>query len=36
MARSLRQQRSFTIGVVAPEISEGYPTIRMAFMNFSG
>jgi LacI family transcriptional regulator len=30
MARSLRQQRSFTIGVVVPEISEGYAALVMA------
>jgi LacI family transcriptional regulator len=27
MARSLRTQRSFTIGVIVPEISEGYETL---------
>ena len=30
MARSLRQQRSFTIGVIVPEISEGYAALVMA------
>jgi DNA-binding LacI/PurR family transcriptional regulator len=30
MARSLRQQRSFTIGVVVPEISEGYAATVMS------
>jgi DNA-binding LacI/PurR family transcriptional regulator len=30
MARSLRQQRSFTIGVVVPEISEGYAALVMS------
>jgi DNA-binding LacI/PurR family transcriptional regulator len=29
-ARSLRQQRSFTIGVVVPEISEGYAALVMS------
>jgi DNA-binding LacI/PurR family transcriptional regulator len=27
MARSLRQQRSFTVGVIVPEISEGYAAL---------
>ena len=27
LARSLRRQRSFTIGVLVPEISEGYATL---------
>jgi DNA-binding LacI/PurR family transcriptional regulator len=30
MARSLRAQRSFTIGVVVPEISEGYASLVMS------
>jgi DNA-binding LacI/PurR family transcriptional regulator len=30
MARSLRQQRSFTVGVVVPEISEGYAAMVMS------
>ena len=30
VARSLRQQRSFTIGVVVPEISEGYAALVMS------
>jgi DNA-binding LacI/PurR family transcriptional regulator len=30
MARSLRTQRSFTIGVLVPEISEGYETLVMS------
>src|ERR1700758_1525179 len=30
MARSLRQQRSYTIGVVVPEISEGYAALVMS------
>jgi DNA-binding LacI/PurR family transcriptional regulator len=30
MARSLRQQRSFTIGVVVPEVSEGYAALVMS------
>jgi len=30
IARSLRQQRSFTIGVVVPEISEGYAALVMS------
>src|SRR5579859_6215805 len=30
MARSLRAQRSFTIGVVVPEISEGYAALVMS------
>jgi DNA-binding LacI/PurR family transcriptional regulator len=30
MARSLRQQRSFTVGVVVPEISEGYAATVMS------
>ena len=30
MARSLRSQRSFTIGVVVPEISEGYAALVMS------
>ena len=30
MARSLRKQRSFTIGVVVPEISEGYASLVMS------
>jgi DNA-binding LacI/PurR family transcriptional regulator len=30
MARSLRQQRSFTVGVVVPEISEGYAALVMS------
>ncbi len=30
MARSLRKQRSFTIGVVVPEISEGYAALVMS------
>ena len=30
MARSLRAQRSFTIGVIVPEISEGYATLVMS------
>ena len=30
LARSLRQQRSFTIGVVVPEISEGYAALVMS------
>ena len=30
MARSLRQQRSFTIGVIVPEISEGYAATVMS------
>jgi DNA-binding LacI/PurR family transcriptional regulator len=32
VARSLRQQRSFTIGVVVPEISEGYAATVMSGM----
>ncbi|HUC55523.1 MAG TPA: LacI family DNA-binding transcriptional regulator, partial [Candidatus Cybelea sp.] len=30
MARSLRAQRSFTVGVVVPEISEGYAALLMS------
>jgi DNA-binding LacI/PurR family transcriptional regulator len=30
LAKSLRQQRSYTIGVVVPEISEGYAALVMA------
>src|ERR1700722_12228089 len=30
MARSLRTQRSFTIGVLVPEISEGYETLVLS------
>ena len=30
MARSLRTQRSFTIGVIVPEISEGYETLVLS------
>lgn len=30
LARSLRQQRSFTVGVMVPEISEGYTALVMA------
>src|SRR5215471_4884942 len=30
MARSLRTQRSFTIGVMVPEVSEGYATLVMS------
>jgi len=30
LARSLRQQRSFTIGVVVPEISEGYTALVLS------
>src|SRR5258705_11513013 len=30
MARSLRAQRSFTVGVVVPEISEGYAALVMS------
>src|SRR6266853_5677615 len=30
LARSLRQQRSYTIGVVVPEISEGYVALVMS------
>src|SRR5271155_4932544 len=30
MARSLRTQRSFTIGVLVPEISEGYETLILS------
>src|SRR5690242_12195921 len=30
IARSLRQQRSYTIGVVVPEISEGYAALVMS------
>ncbi len=30
LARSLRQQRSFTIGVLVPEISEGYAALVMS------
>jgi DNA-binding LacI/PurR family transcriptional regulator len=30
MARSLRQKRSFTIGVIVPEISEGYASLVMS------
>lgn len=30
MARSLRQQRSFTIGVMVPEVSEGYASLVMS------
>src|SRR5690348_17117868 len=30
LARSLRKQRSFTIGVVVPEISEGYAALVMS------
>jgi len=30
LARSLRQQRSFTIGVVVPEISEGYAALVLS------
>ncbi len=30
LAKSLRQQRSFTIGVVVPEISEGYAALVMS------
>src|SRR5260370_9183103 len=30
LARSLRQQRSYTIGVVAPETSEGYAALVMS------
>src|SRR5260370_41306973 len=30
LARSLRKQRSYTIGVVVPEISEGYAALAMS------
>src|SRR5258708_12230495 len=30
LARSLRQQRSYTIGVLVPEISEGYAALVMS------
>jgi DNA-binding LacI/PurR family transcriptional regulator len=30
MARSLRKQRSFTVGVVVPEVSEGYAALVMS------
>jgi DNA-binding LacI/PurR family transcriptional regulator len=30
MARSLRQKRSFAVGVIVPEISEGYETLVMS------
>src|SRR3984893_5181618 len=30
MARALRQKRSFTIGVIVPEISEGYAALVMS------
>ena len=30
MARSLRKQRSFTVGVIVPEISEGYAALVMS------
>lgn len=30
MARSLRQQRSFTVGVMVPEVSEGYAALVMS------
>src|SRR6202035_2576519 len=30
LARSLRAQRSFTIGVIVPEISEGYAALVMS------
>ena len=30
MARSLRQKRSFTVGVIVPEISEGYAAMVMS------
>src|SRR6202050_4090963 len=30
MARSLRTQRSFTIGVLVPEVSEGYATLVLS------
>ncbi|MGI0085785.1 MAG: LacI family DNA-binding transcriptional regulator, partial [Nitrososphaerales archaeon] len=30
LAKSLRQQRSYTIGVVVPEISEGYAALVLA------
>jgi len=30
MARSLRKQRSFTIGVMVPEVSEGYAALVMS------
>ena len=30
MARSLRQKRSFTIGVVLPEVSEGYAALVLS------
>src|SRR5260370_42327624 len=30
LARSLRQQRSYTIGLVVPEISEGYAPLVMS------
>src|SRR3989442_13394397 len=30
LARSLRQQRSYTIGVVVPEISDGYAALVMS------
>src|SRR6266404_3675788 len=30
MARMLRQQRSFTVGVIVPEISEGYATLGLS------
>src|ERR1700757_3638145 len=30
MARSLRQKRSFTIGVVVPEVSEGYAALVLS------
>ena len=30
MARSLRQKRSFTVGVIVPEISEGYASMVMS------
>src|SRR5207302_10946233 len=30
MARMLRQQRSFTVGVIVPEISEGYAALVLS------
>jgi len=35
LARSLRQQRSYTIGVVVPEISEGYAALVMSGIIYS-
>jgi DNA-binding LacI/PurR family transcriptional regulator len=29
VARSLRTQRSFTVGVMVPEVSEGYGTLLL-------